>query len=78
MKKMPAPGYFLFLAFIVFVSRASVESIMLMTFKTESILASFALIMPYFYFFESKTRAKSAHIGISQRSDRRITWEVRL
>lgn len=59
MKKMPAPGYFLFLSLVVFISRSSVESIMLMTFKTESILASFALIMPYFYF--SNLRQEQKH-----------------
>lgn len=64
MKKMPAPGYFLFLAFIVFVSRASVESIMLMTFKTESILASFALIMPYFYFSNLRQEQKARTMAL--------------
>lgn len=54
MKKMPAPGFFLFISFIVFVSRATVEPIMLLVFRTESILASLALVFPYFYFTNLK------------------------
>jgi len=59
MKKMPAPGYFLFLSLIVFLSRSNVESIMLLAFKTESILASFALLLPYFYFSSLRQEKKS-------------------
>lgn len=62
MKKMPAPGFFLFISFIVFIARGTVEPIMLLVFRTESILASLALLIPYFYFSnlrqESKMRTK--------------------
>ncbi len=64
MKKMPAPGYFLMLSFIVLVTRGSVESIMLLTFKTESILASFALIMPFFYFSNLKQEYKARTMAL--------------
>lgn len=59
LKKMPAPGYFLLLALFVFLSRASVESIILFAFKTESVLASFTLIFPYFYFSNLKQEQKN-------------------
>lgn len=63
-KKMPAPGYFLLLALVVFVARGSVESIILFAFKTESILASFTLIFPYFYFSNLKQEQKSRTLEI--------------
>lgn len=65
-KKMPAPGYFLLLSMLVFLTRGSVESIMLLVFKTESILASAALILPYFYFSNLKQEQKMRTMEIIQ------------
>lgn len=68
MKKMPAPGFFLFISFFVFVLRGTVEPIMLLVFRTESIFASLVLVIPFFYFSNLRQESKMIAKEIIQKA----------